>query len=138
MRTHLLSELWQTNSRAKLLRLDKSQGQAEWKDRGVGELKILSHKATNKPRLLMRREKTLTICANHFCLFRCSHACSHALLVHQQMKLQANGPKGFIYAARDWDGEVFSPPPPPTTPNFFLQALRDEIFCVKLLNVQGM
>lgn len=49
--------------RAKLFRFDKTAG--EWKERGTGELKMLQHKATGKIRIVMRRDKTLKICANH-------------------------------------------------------------------------
>ncbi|KAJ1623363.1 Ran binding domain-containing protein, partial [Pavlovales sp. CCMP2436] len=31
----------------------------------IGDVKFLQHKTTQKIRLLMRREKTLKICANH-------------------------------------------------------------------------
>lgn len=50
--------------RAKLFRFDKENKQ--WKERGTGDIRFLKHKETNKVRLLMRREKTLKICANHF------------------------------------------------------------------------
>ena len=36
----------------------------EWKEKGTGQLKLLAHKEDKKVRLLMRREKTLKICAN--------------------------------------------------------------------------
>ena len=49
--------------RAKLFRFDKTAG--EWKERGRGELKMLQHKTTGKIRIVMRRDKTLKICANH-------------------------------------------------------------------------
>lgn len=49
--------------RAKLFRYDKNTSQ--WKERGVGNIKILQHKLTRQFRVLMRREKTLKICANH-------------------------------------------------------------------------
>lgn len=49
--------------RAKLFRFD---GEAkEWKERGTGDCKFLKNKATGKVRLLMRRDKTLKVCANH-------------------------------------------------------------------------
>lgn len=37
----------------------------EWKERGTGDVKFLKHKDTGKIRLLMRRDKTLKVCANH-------------------------------------------------------------------------
>lgn len=37
----------------------------EWKERGTGDVKFLKHKETGKTRVLMRRDKTLKICANH-------------------------------------------------------------------------
>jgi Ran-binding protein 1 len=50
--------------RAKLFRFTTG----EWKERGVGDIKFLKHKETGKIRALMRREKTLKICANHYIL----------------------------------------------------------------------
>ncbi len=49
-------------SKSKLYRFDRERG--EWKERGVGDTKFLQHKQTKKVRLLMRRERTLKICAN--------------------------------------------------------------------------
>lgn len=46
-----------------MFRFDKSGN--EWKERGTGELKLLQHKGSGKIRLVMRRDKTLKICANH-------------------------------------------------------------------------
>lgn len=37
----------------------------EWKERGLGFVKLLKHKENKKIRLLMRQEKTLKIRANH-------------------------------------------------------------------------
>ncbi|PRT54151.1 Ran-specific GTPase-activating protein 1 [Wickerhamiella sorbophila] len=50
--------------RAKLFRFHKDIN--EWKERGTGDVKFLKHKTTGKVRLVMRRDKTLKICANHF------------------------------------------------------------------------
>uniref|UniRef100_A0A7S1TKA7 RanBD1 domain-containing protein n=1 Tax=Erythrolobus australicus TaxID=1077150 RepID=A0A7S1TKA7_9RHOD len=50
--------------RAKLFRFDR-EGQ-QWKERGTGDVRLLKHKETSKIRLLMRREKTLKICMNHY------------------------------------------------------------------------
>ena len=52
------------HSRAKLFRYD-TEGR-EWKERGTGDVRLLKHKATNKVRLVMRRDKTLKVCANHY------------------------------------------------------------------------
>ncbi|KAL7815674.1 hypothetical protein V8C26DRAFT_402362 [Trichoderma gracile] len=38
----------------------------EWKERGTGDVRLLKHKETAKVRLVMRREKTLKVCANHY------------------------------------------------------------------------
>lgn len=48
--------------RAKLYQFDDSQ----WKERGVGNMKILRHKISGKARLLMRRDQVLKLCCNHF------------------------------------------------------------------------
>ncbi|XP_044763669.1 ran-specific GTPase-activating protein-like [Coccinella septempunctata] len=52
--------------RAKLYRWDAHGDPAEWKERGTGELKILRHTGNNNVRVVMRRDKTLKVCANHF------------------------------------------------------------------------
>ncbi|CAH1802378.1 unnamed protein product [Owenia fusiformis] len=52
--------------RAKLFRFDNESEPTEWKDRGTGDVKILKHKRENRSRVLMRRDKTHKICANHF------------------------------------------------------------------------
>ncbi|XP_077995716.1 ran-specific GTPase-activating protein-like [Glandiceps talaboti] len=55
------------NMRAKLFRYANDADPAEWKERGTGDLKILKHKNdSSKLRLLMRRDKTLKVCANHY------------------------------------------------------------------------
>lgn len=53
--------------RAKLYRFEDSD--KEWKERGTGDCKILRNKETQKIRVLMRRDKILKICANHFSMF---------------------------------------------------------------------
>lgn len=49
--------------RAKLFRFDRDN--KEWKERGTGDLRLLKHKESGKVRLVMRRDKTLKVCANH-------------------------------------------------------------------------
>nr|CAD7589380.1 unnamed protein product [Timema genevievae] len=50
--------------RAKLLRFD-SDGK-QWKERGVGQMKVLKEPGTGRVRLLMRREQVLKVCCNHY------------------------------------------------------------------------
>ncbi|XP_075688700.1 ran-specific GTPase-activating protein [Rhinoderma darwinii] len=51
--------------RAKLFRFASENDPPEWKERGTGDVKLLKHKEKGTIRLLMRRDKTLKICANH-------------------------------------------------------------------------
>merc|ERR1719445_2972328 len=69
----------------------------EWKERGIGDIKILKHKGTGKVRLLMRREQVLKICLNHY--------------VSQQLVAQfkKKDTKSWTWAAQDFsDGELES------------------------------
>lgn len=50
--------------RAKLFKFDSDS--KEWKERGTGDVKLLKHKENGKTRLVMRRDKTLKVCANHY------------------------------------------------------------------------
>jgi len=49
--------------KSKLYRFDHGGG--EWKERGVGQTRLLRHKVTDRVRLLFRQEKTLKVRANH-------------------------------------------------------------------------
>ncbi|KIW85978.1 hypothetical protein AYO21_00955 [Fonsecaea monophora] len=50
--------------RAKLFKFDREP--KEWKERGTGDVRLLKHKENGKTRLVMRRDKTLKVCANHY------------------------------------------------------------------------
>jgi len=50
--------------RAKLFKFDRDS--REWKERGTGDVRLLKHKENLKTRLVMRRDKTLKVCANHY------------------------------------------------------------------------
>ncbi|TVY67530.1 Ran-specific GTPase-activating protein [Lachnellula suecica] len=50
--------------RAKLFKFVKDSN--EWKERGTGDVRLLKHKENGKTRLVMRRDKTLKVCANHY------------------------------------------------------------------------
>lgn len=50
--------------RAKLFKFDRES--REWKERGTGDVRLLKHKENQKTRLVMRRDKTLKVCANHY------------------------------------------------------------------------
>jgi E3 SUMO-protein ligase RanBP2 len=70
----------------------------EWKERGVGDIKILKHKASGKVRLLMRRDQVLKICLNHYVT---------PVLVAGAFK--EKDPKSWTWAAQDYsDGELTS------------------------------
>lgn len=53
--------------RAKLFRFDRET--KEWKERGTGDVRLLKHQENQKTRLVMRRDKTLKVCANHYSKF---------------------------------------------------------------------
>lgn len=63
-KTHEEDEDVNFKMRAKLFRFDSDTN--EWKERGTGDVRVLQHKETKKVRLVMRRDKTLKVCANHY------------------------------------------------------------------------
>lgn len=62
-KTHEEDEEVLFKMRAKLFRFLKTD--LEWKERGTGDVRLLAHRQTKKVRLVMRRDKTLKVCANH-------------------------------------------------------------------------
>ncbi|KAG8381779.1 hypothetical protein BUALT_Bualt05G0008100 [Buddleja alternifolia] len=92
--------------KSKLYRFDKDGNQ--WKERGVGTVKLLKHKESGKVRLVMRQNKTLKICANH--------------LVLPTMSVQEHqgNDKSCVWHAADFaDGE-----------------LKEEFFCIRFASVE--
>ncbi|KAH7374695.1 RanBP1 domain-containing protein [Plectosphaerella cucumerina] len=63
-RTNEESEEQLFKMRAKLFKFVKES--SEWKERGTGDVRLLKHKENGKTRLVMRRDKTLKVCANHY------------------------------------------------------------------------
>ncbi|KAL2237118.1 ran-binding protein 1 homolog c-like [Sesamum indicum] len=93
--------------KSKLYRFDKEGNQ--WKERGVGTVKLLKHKETGKVRLVMRQNKILKICANH--------------LVLPTMTVQEHqgNDKSCVWHAADFaDGE-----------------LKEETFCIRFASVEN-
>jgi len=64
VKTNEESEEQAFKMRAKLFKFDRDT--REWKERGTGDVRLLKHKENGKTRLVMRRDKTLKVCANHY------------------------------------------------------------------------
>jgi len=76
--------------RAKLFKFDRET--REWKERGTGDVRLLKHKENGKTRLVMRRDKTLKVCANHYGIEKFLRYCGILLTfpVVPDMKLSPN------------------------------------------------
>ncbi|GBP59673.1 E3 SUMO-protein ligase RanBP2 [Eumeta japonica] len=77
-------------ARAKLFRFVDKQ----WKERGIGEMKLLKHNTTGKVRVLMRRDQVHKICANH--------------IITAEMEIQPmkNESKAYFWVANDFADET--------------------------------
>ncbi|XP_056146006.1 E3 SUMO-protein ligase RanBP2 [Lampris incognitus] len=82
-------------TRAKLFRFDTET--KEWKERGIGNVKILKHSTSGKVRLLMRREQVLKICANHY------------ITADMLLKPNAGSDKSWVWNAIDYADEQPKP-----------------------------
>ncbi|PZC87160.1 hypothetical protein B5X24_HaOG201396 [Helicoverpa armigera] len=78
------------SARAKLFRFVDKQ----WKERGLGEMKLLKHKITGKVRVLMRREQVHKICANHI------------ITSEMEIKQMKNETKAYFWVANDFADET--------------------------------
>ncbi|CAL1547823.1 unnamed protein product [Lymnaea stagnalis] len=96
--------------RAKLFRYDHESEPKEWKERGTGDCKILKHKKTGLARILMRRDKTLKICANHY--------------IYPTMELKPN-----CGSDRAW---VWS-----TTADFADEECKEEVLAIRFANAEN-
>ena len=45
--------------------LDVGSGNKQWKERGIGDIRILKHREHQRMRVLMRQEKTMKVIVNH-------------------------------------------------------------------------
>ncbi|KAJ8415155.1 hypothetical protein AAFF_G00008530 [Aldrovandia affinis] len=82
-------------NRAKLFRFETET--KEWKERGIGSIKILRHRTSDKVRLLMRREQVLKICANHY------------ITADMVLKPNAGSDKSWVWYAIDYADEMPKP-----------------------------
>lgn len=77
--------------RAKLYRFDTTV--KEWKERGLGDIKLLRHKETGKLRLIMRRDHVLKLCLNHH--------------LSSDLEFTSKDEKTWLWNAADYsDGEI--------------------------------
>lgn len=95
--------------RAKLYRWAKEAG--EWKERGLGEAKLLKHKQSGKTRFLLRQEKTLKIVANHYgrnlvsSFVLPSHSCLLLVVAHHkfcQLTPNVSSDKIWVWTVTDF------------------------------------
>lgn len=75
--------------------LDKGTGQKSWRERGIGEARILRHKEHQRLRFLMRQEKTMKVIANH------------AIDPRIELKPNAGSDRSWVWSAFDFaSGEL--------------------------------
>jgi len=106
----LLGYLLLNDRRARLYRFATTDEGNEWKERGTGTVKILKHKETGKQRVLMRRDKTFKICANH------------AILPVMKLEENAGSDRSWVY---------------PCPADFADGEAKKETFAIRLLNKEN-
>ncbi len=87
--------------KAKLYRYDFEK--EEWKERGVGQVKILEHKETKKTRVLMRRDKLHKVCANFL------------IMPGTTLQNHQGNDKTWVWS----------------TPDFADEEMKNELFCIR-------
>eukprot|EP00543_Licmophora_paradoxa_P008314 CAMPEP_0202458130 /NCGR_PEP_ID=MMETSP1360-20130828/22191_1 /ASSEMBLY_ACC=CAM_ASM_000848 /TAXON_ID=515479 /ORGANISM="Licmophora paradoxa, Strain CCMP2313" /LENGTH=197 /DNA_ID=CAMNT_0049078533 /DNA_START=72 /DNA_END=665 /DNA_ORIENTATION=- len=75
--------------------LNKGTGNKTWRERGIGEIRILRHREHQRLRILMRQEKTMKVIANH------------ALDPRIHLESNAGSDRSWVWTAFDYaDGEL--------------------------------
>jgi len=75
--------------------LDKGTGKKTWRERGIGEARILRHREHQRLRFLMRQEKTMKVIANH------------ALDPRIELEPNAGSDRSWVWSCFDFaDGEL--------------------------------
>ncbi|KAK9837640.1 hypothetical protein WJX74_001828 [Apatococcus lobatus] len=92
--------------KCKLYRFDNDSG--EWKERGVGRVRLLEHKENKRIRLLMRQEKTLKIRANHI------------IMPGTKLQEHSGNDKSWVWSTVDFAEEEQKP----------------ELFCIRFASVE--
>jgi len=70
----------------------------EWKERGLGEAKLLKNKESGRVRFLLRQEKTGKVVSNHYLIDKKPYC---------QLQLNADSEKIWVWCAQDFsDGEL--------------------------------
>lgn len=81
------------SSRAKLFRFVTETKPNEWKERGIGDLKILFDPKLQTARIVMRRDQVHKVCANHH------------LSADMELKPFPSSDRAFIWSANDYANE---------------------------------
>jgi len=98
--------------RAKLFRYESATDDhpPEWKERGTGDVKILKHKAHGTYRILMRRDKTLKVCANH------------VILSHMELKPNCGSERAWVWS---------------TPADFADEEAKAELLAIRFANIEN-
>lgn len=94
------------DAKCKLYRFDNDSG--EWKERGIGQAKLLQHKENKRIRFLMRQEKTLKIRSNHI------------VMPGTKVQEHTGSEKAMVWTCVDYADEV----------------QRTELFCVRFASAE--